>query len=67
MLKRNIKRIKQVLDDKYGQIRAKERKEIEKEKAVLAGKNLSELDSNSIKDTDGHSMASFSALGGYGS
>ena len=39
MLKRNIRRIKQVLDDKYGQIKAKERKEIEKEKAGIAGKN----------------------------
>ena len=67
MLKRNIKRIKQVLDEKHDQIKAKERKEIEREKAGMAGKNLSELDSNSIKDTDGHSMASFSALGGYGS
>ena len=33
MLKRNMKRIRQVLDEKHGQIKAKERKEIEKEKA----------------------------------
>ena len=56
-----------MLDEKSDAIRAKERREHLKEKAGVAGagKN-SELDSNSIKDTDGHSMASFSALGGYG-
>ena len=65
VLKRNITRIKQVINDKLGLIKAEERKEIEKEKTGIAGKN-SELDSNSIKDNDGNSVASFSALGGCG-
>ena len=51
MLKRNIKRIKEVLYDKMDLIKAKERKEIEKEKAGVTGRN-SDFDSNSIKDTD---------------
>ena len=42
------------------------KKEIEKEKAGTAGR-VSELDSHSNKDTDTHSIASLSALGGYGS
>ena len=66
MLKRNIKRIKQVLDEKQDFIKAKIKKEIEREKAGAAGK-LSELDTHSNKDTDTHSIASLSALGGYGS
>ena len=51
VLKRNIKRIKEVLYDKMDLIKAKERKEIEKEKAGVTGRN-SDFDSNSIKDTD---------------
>ncbi len=62
-LKRNVKRTKEVLEDRRNECRAKERREMEKEKAGVAGRN-SDLDSNSLKDADGHSMASFSALGG---
>ena len=67
MLKRNIKRIKQVLGEKKDLIKARERKEIEKEKAGVTGGKQSELDSHSNRDTDVHSIASLSALGGYGS
>ena len=38
------------------------KKEQEREKAGVLGKN-SEMDSNSLRDTDNHSLASFSALG----
>ena len=66
VLKRNIQRAKQVLAEKQDQIKKKERKEAEKEKLGQAGRT-SEVDSHSLKDVDGHSMASFSALGGYAS
>ena len=65
VLKRNIKRAKQVLVEKEERIKAKQRREIEREKGGAGGRN-SDIDSNSLKDADGHSMASFSALGGYG-
>ena len=42
------------------------KKEQEREKLGDAGRN-SEIDSTSLKDVDGHSVASLSALGGYGS
>ena len=62
MLKKNIKRTKEVLEEKLEAVKAQQKKELEREKAGAAGKN-SEMDSNSLKDTDMHSMASFSALG----
>ena len=65
VLKRNIKRAREVLAEKEEKIKAKQRKEAEREKGGAVGRN-SEIDSNSLKDADGHSMASFSALGGYG-
>lgn len=67
-LARNIKRMKQVINEKKQAIKIKEKKALEKEKTGV-GRN-SDLDSNSVRDLDGdrNSMVSFSALGGgYGS
>ena len=65
-LKKQIKRTKQVLIEKGKQLRERTKKEQEKERAGGAGRN-SEIDSTSLKDVDGHSVASLSALGGYAS
>lgn len=66
-MKRNIKRVKEVLQKKVDLIKARERRELEKEKEKLGpGGRNSDFDSNSIKDTDAQSMVSFSALGAYG-
>ena len=62
ILKRNIKRAKEVFEEKQERMKMQMKKEQEREKAGILGKN-SEMDSNSLKDTDIHSMASFSALG----
>jgi len=45
-------------------VRARAKKEQEREKAGAAGRN-SDIDSTSLKDVDNHSVASLSALGGY--
>ena len=52
-----------MLIEKGKQVRERTKKDLEKEKAG-AGRN-SEIDSASLKDVDGHSVASLSALGGY--
>ena len=62
ILKRNIKRAKEVFEEKQEKVKMQLKKEQDREKAGILGKN-SEMDSNSLKDTDMHSMASFSALG----
>ena len=54
-----------MLIEKSKQVRDRTKKEQEKEKAG-AGRN-SEIDSASLKDIEGHSVASLSALGGYAS
>ena len=64
ILKRNIKRAKEFLEEKREKVKKRERKLAAIEKGVG---RMSDLDSNSIKDGDNHSMTSFSALGGYGS
>jgi hypothetical protein len=58
-------RVKQVLEEKKEKKAAKQRKQAEREKAGLPAGRNSDIDSNSLKDVDGHSMASFSAMGGY--
>ena len=62
---RNIKRAKEVLAQKKEEIKRKERRDAEREKLGGTVGRFSEVDSNSIKDADGHSVASFSAMGGY--
>ena len=66
ILRRNLKRAKQVLEEKDNEVRAKQKYDAEREKAGLAGRN-SDADSHSFRDTDAVSMASVSAVGGYGS
>ena len=55
-----------MLIEKRKQVQERVKKEQEREKLGNAGRN-SEIDSTSLKDVDGHSVASLSALGGYAS
>lgn len=63
VLRRNIKRLRQLLEIKKSEAQARQKKQTNKDKGA---ERSSEVDSTSLKDIEGHSFASLSALGGAG-